>query len=83
MNEEPLDKLIHNAVDRVRGQGTEPTDTDRVVDEILQDPDLALLMKGVREHDRSEGLEDVYRRDIRRKVASYLSQSDQQSETQP
>ena len=75
MNEEPLDELIHRAVDRLREQEPGPADTDRVVEQVLQDPDLALLMKGVRDHDRSEGLEDVYRRDIRRKVASYLSES--------
>jgi hypothetical protein len=80
MNEQPLDEMIRHAVGRAREQEQGPIDEDRVVEQVLQDPDVALLMKGVRAHDRSEGLEEVYQRDIRRKVAAHLRDSESGSE---
>lgn len=75
MNQEPLDEMIRQAVDKVRLRSKIPLNEDQIIEQILHDPDLGLLMKGVRAHDRSGNLDDVYVRDIRRKVEKYLQET--------
>lgn len=73
MNQRPLDEIIRDAVDRLRGEHSGPLDEAAVADRVLEDPDIKLLRHGYDMHDRSEGLEDVFVRDVRRKVAEALA----------
>jgi hypothetical protein len=77
MNQEPLDEMIRQAVDRAHDEAGGQLDEDAVVERVLADPDVRLLLRGVEDHDRAEGLTDVYLRDIRRKVAEYLARRNQ------
>ena len=76
MNQRPLDEIIREAVDRVLREGAGPLDEEAVAERVLQDPDIQILRHGYDMHDRSEGLEDVFVRDVRRKVGETLGESD-------
>lgn len=69
MNERSLDEVVAQAIDRLIERGVAEED---IPEQVLQDPDLRILLDGYRMHDRSEGLEDVIIRDIRRKVDQLL-----------
>lgn len=70
MNQRSLDEIIAGVIDRAGEQGV--TDEDAIMQQVLDDPDMAIILDGYRMHDRSEGLEDVIKRDIRRKIAALL-----------
>lgn len=70
--EHPLDETIAAAVNRICDESQEPLDEDAVAERVLQQEDIKILLDGYRMHDRSEGLEDVIIRDIRRKVGEAL-----------
>lgn len=76
MNQRPLDEMVADAVARATGEGGNSNDVDVVVERVLGDPDIRLLLDGYRMHDRSEGLEDVIIRDIRKKVGQALGADD-------
>lgn len=81
MNQKPLDEMIREAVDEYRARTNASLNVDEVTRAVLESPDLALLMKGVDAHDRSGDLDDVYLRDIRRKVVAYLEEQGQKPST--
>ncbi|MBV9282818.1 MAG: hypothetical protein JOZ41_22305 [Chloroflexi bacterium] len=72
MNQEPLEEMVRRAVDRARTGSSGAASADQIMDQVLADPDLTLLLKGIEAHDRSGDLEDVYHRDIRRMIERYL-----------
>jgi hypothetical protein len=76
MNGRSLDEIIASAIDRAREEGV--TDEESIMQRVLDDPDMQVLLDGYRMHDRSEGLEDVMKRDIQRKVEALL-RSDRQT----
>jgi hypothetical protein len=70
MNQRSLDEIIAGVIDRTREAGV--TDEESIMQQVLDDPDMRVLLDGYRMHDRSEGLEDVMKRDIRRKIEALL-----------
>jgi hypothetical protein len=70
MNQRSLDEIIAGVIDRAREAGV--TDEESIMQQVLDDPDMRVLLDGYRMHDRSEGLEDVMKRDIRRKIEALL-----------
>lgn len=77
MNQEPLDVMIRDAVDRVCARPGGLPGEHEVLEHVLAEPDIQQLLKGIDAHDRSEGLQDVYIRDIGRKVNEYLAERQQ------
>lgn len=73
MNQRSLDEIVTDAVDRICTQEGAALSEDAVLERVLADPDLQIIMDGYRMHDRSEGLEDVVKRDIDRMVKQALS----------
>lgn len=74
MNQEPLDEMVRRAVDRALTSGRSRQSVDDLLPQVLADPDMSLYMRGVEAHDRAEGLEDVYMRDIRARIERYLQE---------
>lgn len=74
MNQRPLEEIVREAVARVRREGGAALDEDGVLERVLRDADVRLILQGYDMHDRSEGLEDVMIRDIRRMVGKALGQ---------
>ena len=72
MNQRPLEEIVREAVARVRREGGAALDEDGVLDRVLRDPDVRIILEGYDRHDRSEGLEDVIVRDIRRMVGEAM-----------
>ncbi len=70
MNGRSLDEIIAGAINGAREEGV--TDEESIMQRVLDDPDMQVLLDGYRMHDRSEGLEDVMKRDIQRKVEALL-----------
>lgn len=63
---QPLDEIIENILAETPPE--EVQDLDHAVQRVLQDRRIKILLEGYNMHDRSEGLESVIERDIRRKV---------------
>jgi hypothetical protein len=72
VNQRPLEEIVSEAVQRVRREEGAALDEEAVLERVLRDPDLTIILQGYEMHDRSEGLEDVMIRDIRRMVAQVL-----------
>lgn len=66
MNQTSLDELVERAVARARDRGVEGEHA--LLEQVLQDPDVKILLEGYDMHDRAEGLEDVIIRDIRTRI---------------
>lgn len=72
MEERPLNEIIAETVDDFVLHAEQAFDKEDVVRLVLDNPEIRLLRKGYDMHDRSEGLEGVFVRDVRRKVAQRL-----------
>jgi hypothetical protein len=72
MQERPLNVLIDETVDGFVAEARGSFDEEEVVDRVLAHPEVRLLRKGYDAHDRSEGLEAVFLRDVRRLVTDRL-----------
>ena len=72
VNERPLEEIVAEAVGRARRERS--LSEEEIVGRVLEDPDIKILLEGYRLPDRSEGLEEVMIRDIRRKVHEDLNQ---------
>lgn len=68
----PLGAVIARVVDEYVGKSSGAFEKEAVVQRVLEDPEIQLIRKGLDDHDRSEGLEDVFLRDVRRKVGDRL-----------
>jgi hypothetical protein len=72
MDGQSLDGMIQDIIERYIDSGGSPEDEGAAFDAVIQDPAIRILLDGYDLHDRSEGLESVIERDIRRKVGSTL-----------
>ena len=68
----PLGTIIADIVDDYVSNAAGAFDKEAVVDRVLDHPEVRLMRNGLDVHDRSEGLEDVFVRDVRRKVTARL-----------
>lgn len=72
----PLSVIIRRVIEGMEPDGAEKPDTDKIVEMVLANPEVELMRRGFDAHDRSEGLEDVFLRDVRRLVAGQLGIED-------
>lgn len=72
MEGQSLDEMIQGIIERYIDSGGSPEDEGAAFDAVTQDSGIRILLEGYDMHDRSEGLESVIERDIRRKVAGAL-----------
>lgn len=68
----PLGAIIARVVDDFVAHVETPFDKEAVVQQVLANREVELMRKGLDAHDRSEGLEAVFLRDVRRKVTARL-----------
>lgn len=72
MQERPLNTLIAQIVDEYVQGSAHSFDKQEVVDRVLSHPEIRLMRRGYDAHDRSEGLEAVFLRDVARLVTARL-----------
>jgi hypothetical protein len=72
MDGQSLDDMIQGIIERYIDSGGSPDDEGAAFDAVVQDPAMRILLDGYDMHDRSQGLESVIERDIRRKVGGTL-----------
>jgi hypothetical protein len=72
MDGQSLDEMIQGIIERYIDSGGSSEDEGAAFVAVVQDPAVRILLDGYDMHDRSEGLESVIERDIRRKVSGTL-----------
>lgn len=72
MEERPLNEIIAETVDDFVLHAEGGFDKEEIVERVLQHPEVQQMRKGYDMHDRSANLENVFLRDVRRKVTQRL-----------